>query len=157
MVLYNFKAIGVVPTASDFVDIVLSKTQRGTPTVVHKGWAITRIRQFYTRKVQHARSISCTAGGMCLATSLGAAERQGSTASTCLPMFVLGTLLNTGEQAGAVVTRARVLLLLQVKFAQQNWHDRLTVILDDFPKVRGFASALTLSLSLPLAACIQCF
>ncbi len=50
MVLYNFKAIGVVPPASDFVDIVLSKTQRGTPTVVHKGWAITRIRQFYTRK-----------------------------------------------------------------------------------------------------------
>lgn len=70
--LYNFKAIGVVPKSNDFIDIVLSKTQRGTPTVVHKGWAITRIRQFYTRKV---------------------------------------------------------------KFTQQNWHDRLTVILDDFPKV----------------------
>lgn len=51
MVLYNFKSIGVVPPAADFIDIVLSKTQRGTPTVVHKGWAITRIRQFYTRKV----------------------------------------------------------------------------------------------------------
>lgn len=25
---------------------------------------------------------------------------------------------------------------LQVKFTQQNWHDRLTTILDDFPKVR---------------------
>jgi hypothetical protein len=24
----------------------------------------------------------------------------------------------------------------QVKFTQQNWHDRLTTILDDFPKVR---------------------
>lgn len=23
----------------------------------------------------------------------------------------------------------------QVKFTQQNWHDRLTTILDDFPKV----------------------
>jgi len=51
MVLYNFKAIRVVPDAKDFIDIVLSKTQRGTPTVVHNGWAITRIRQFYTRKV----------------------------------------------------------------------------------------------------------
>jgi nucleolar GTP-binding protein len=54
MVLYNFKSIGVVPPAGDFIDIVLSKTQRGTPTVVHKGWAITRIRQFYTRKVMPA-------------------------------------------------------------------------------------------------------
>lgn len=54
MVLYNFKSIGVVPPAADFIDIVLSKTQRGTPTVVHKGWAITRIRQFYTRKVMTA-------------------------------------------------------------------------------------------------------
>ncbi len=35
--LYNLKAIGVVPPATDFIDIVLSKTQRGTPTVVHKG------------------------------------------------------------------------------------------------------------------------
>ena len=26
-------------------------------------------------------------------------------------------------------------LRLQVKFTQQNWHDRLTTILDDFPKV----------------------
>lgn len=57
MVLYNFKSIGVVPPAGDFIDIVLSKTQRGTPTVVHKGWAITRIRQFYTRKVTY-RAVS---------------------------------------------------------------------------------------------------
>ena len=52
MVLYNFKTIQVVPTGKDFIDIVLSKTQRQTPTVVHNGWAITRIRQFYMRKVQ---------------------------------------------------------------------------------------------------------
>ena len=51
MVLYNFKQIQVVPTGKDFVDIVLSKTQRQTPTVVHNGWAINRIRQFYMRKV----------------------------------------------------------------------------------------------------------
>lgn len=62
----------MVPTGKDFIDIVLSKTQRQTPTVVHNGWAIQRIRQFYMRKV---------------------------------------------------------------KFTQSNWHDRLTNILDEFPKV----------------------
>lgn len=72
MPTYNFKAIGVVPPAKDFVDIVLSKTQRQTPTVVHNGWSIQRIRQFYMRKV---------------------------------------------------------------KFTQQNWHEKLTQILTDFPKV----------------------
>ncbi|KAK9828781.1 hypothetical protein WJX72_002049 [[Myrmecia] bisecta] len=72
MPLYNFKTINVVPTGKDFVDIVLSKTQRQTPTVVHNGWAIQRIRSFYMRKV---------------------------------------------------------------KFTQSSWHDKLTKILDDFPKV----------------------
>lgn len=52
MVQYNFKQITVVPTAKDFVDIVLSKTQRKTPTVIHRHYQITRIRQFYTRKVK---------------------------------------------------------------------------------------------------------
>ena len=51
MVHYNLKTIGVVPGAKDFIDIVLSQTQRGTPTVCHNGWAIQRIRQFYMRKV----------------------------------------------------------------------------------------------------------
>ncbi len=72
MPTYNLKTIGVVPGAKDFIDIVLSKTQRGTPTVVHNGWAIQRIRQFYMRKV---------------------------------------------------------------KFTQQNWNEKLTAILDEFPKV----------------------
>ncbi|GAB4823643.1 hypothetical protein N2152v2_010689 [Parachlorella kessleri] len=72
MPTYNFKSIGVVPTAKDFVDIVLSKTQRQTPTVVHDGWSIQRIRQFYMRKV---------------------------------------------------------------KYTQQSWHEKLSKILDDFPKV----------------------
>lgn len=49
---YNFKSIGVVPTSSDFIDIVLSKTQRKTPTVVHKHYQISRIRNFYMRKVK---------------------------------------------------------------------------------------------------------
>uniref|UniRef100_A0A0N4ZT74 Nucleolar GTP-binding protein 1 n=1 Tax=Parastrongyloides trichosuri TaxID=131310 RepID=A0A0N4ZT74_PARTI len=49
---YNFKRITCVPTASDLKDIVLSKTQRKTPTVVHKAYSIGRIRAFYTRKVK---------------------------------------------------------------------------------------------------------
>eukprot|EP00983_Pelagomonas_calceolata_P092202 1157637-Pelagomonas_calceolata.AAC.12 len=72
MVLYNFKAIRAVPNAKDFTDIILSKTQRQTPTVVHNGWSIQRIRQFYMRKV---------------------------------------------------------------KFTAQNWNERLSAILEDFPKV----------------------
>ncbi|PIK55380.1 putative GTP-binding protein CRFG/NOG1 [Apostichopus japonicus] len=56
----------------DFVDVILSKTQRKTPTVVHRHYKITRIRQFYMRKV---------------------------------------------------------------KFTQQNYHDKLTQILNDFPKL----------------------
>ncbi|XP_060530614.1 nucleolar GTP-binding protein 1 [Cylas formicarius] len=55
MSLYNFKKIAVVPTAKDFIDIMLSKTQRKTPTVVHKHYKITRIRSFYMRKVQFAQ------------------------------------------------------------------------------------------------------
>ncbi|KAJ2395973.1 Nucleolar GTP-binding protein 1, partial [Coemansia sp. RSA 2603] len=50
--IYNFKKIAPVPEAGDFLDIVLSKTQRKTPTVVHPGYKITRIRQFYMRKVK---------------------------------------------------------------------------------------------------------
>ncbi|RLN89302.1 hypothetical protein BBJ28_00011315, partial [Nothophytophthora sp. Chile5] len=35
MVVYNFKKIQTVPAASDFIDIVLTRTQRKTPTVIH--------------------------------------------------------------------------------------------------------------------------
>lgn len=72
MAQYNFKKITVVPTSKDFADIVLSKTQRKTPTVIHKHYKISRIRQFYTRKV---------------------------------------------------------------KFTQQNFHDKLSQIINDFPKL----------------------
>ncbi|CAB1326093.1 unnamed protein product [Coregonus sp. 'balchen'] len=72
MALYNFKKIMVVPTSKEFIDITLSKTQRKTPTVVHKHYQIHRIRHFYMRKV---------------------------------------------------------------KFTQQNYHDRLSQILTDFPKL----------------------
>uniref|UniRef100_A0A4W4FRC0 Nucleolar GTP-binding protein 1 n=1 Tax=Electrophorus electricus TaxID=8005 RepID=A0A4W4FRC0_ELEEL len=57
---------------TDFIDLTLSKTQRKTPTVIHKHYQIHRIRHFYMRKV---------------------------------------------------------------KFTQQNYHDRLTQILTDFPKL----------------------
>eukprot|EP00040_Diaphanoeca_grandis_P005633 m.33785 g.33785 ORF g.33785 m.33785 type:complete len:666 (+) comp16872_c0_seq1:235-2232(+) len=68
---YNFKSITVVPSNKEFIDVILSKTQRGTPTVVHRHYKISRIRAFYTRKV---------------------------------------------------------------KFTQQNFHDKLTKILEEFPK-----------------------
>ncbi|KAI0731601.1 P-loop containing nucleoside triphosphate hydrolase protein [Fomitopsis betulina] len=48
----GLKQISPVPTAADFLDIVLSKTQRKTPTVIHKNFKISRIRNFYMRKVK---------------------------------------------------------------------------------------------------------
>lgn len=54
MSVYNFKKIQVVPTANEFIDIILSKTQKKTPTVVHPNYQIGRIRQFYMRKVKFA-------------------------------------------------------------------------------------------------------
>lgn len=56
MVVYNFKSIAVVPGAKDFIDIVLSRTQRKTPTVVHQGYQISRIRKFYMRKVKFTQT-----------------------------------------------------------------------------------------------------
>lgn len=69
---YNFKSITVVPTHKEFIDVILSKTQRKTPTVVHKHFKISRIRGFYMRKV---------------------------------------------------------------KFTQQNFHDKLSKIIEEFPKI----------------------
>ncbi|KAI5714737.1 hypothetical protein M8J77_004697 [Diaphorina citri] len=56
MPMYNFKKIAVVPTAKEFVDIMLSKTQRKTPTVIHKQYKISRIRSFYMRKIKYTQS-----------------------------------------------------------------------------------------------------
>ncbi|KTW32566.1 uncharacterized protein T551_00051 [Pneumocystis jirovecii RU7] len=47
----HFKSITQVPPAKEFLDIVLSKTQRKTPTVVRPGFKISRIRSFYMKKV----------------------------------------------------------------------------------------------------------
>jgi nucleolar GTP-binding protein len=49
---YNFKTIKAISTSKDLVNIILSKTQRKTPTVVHPGYAIGRIRGFYMRKIK---------------------------------------------------------------------------------------------------------
>jgi len=52
MPVYNFKGMKPVPNATDLVDIVLTRTQRRTPTVIHPGYKITRIRSFYIRKIK---------------------------------------------------------------------------------------------------------
>lgn len=52
--LYAFKEIKPVHSSSQLIDVVLSKTQRKTPTEVHPGYQIQRIREFYMRKVKFA-------------------------------------------------------------------------------------------------------
>lgn len=42
----------MVPPALDFINVILSRTQRKTPTVVHAQFNISRIRRFYMRKVK---------------------------------------------------------------------------------------------------------
>ena len=56
MVVYNFKKIQAVPTNKDFVDIVLTRTQRKTPTVIRANFEISRIRSFYMRKVKFTQN-----------------------------------------------------------------------------------------------------
>lgn len=48
----SWKDIATVPTSNDLLDIVLNRTQRKTPTVIRPGYAMTRIRAFYMRKVK---------------------------------------------------------------------------------------------------------
>ena len=49
---YNFTQIPPIPDSNALIDIVLSKTNRKTPTEVHHQFKITRIRKFYMRKVK---------------------------------------------------------------------------------------------------------
>ncbi|KAM0752608.1 P-loop containing nucleoside triphosphate hydrolase protein [Meredithblackwellia eburnea MCA 4105] len=49
-------AIAPVPTADQFIDVILSSTQRKTPTQIHSGFKITRIRSFYMRKVKFTQA-----------------------------------------------------------------------------------------------------
>jgi nucleolar GTP-binding protein len=53
MAPFTFNDIHAVPPGKEIIDIVLSKTQRGTPTVIHPGYKIQRIRAFYMRKVKY--------------------------------------------------------------------------------------------------------
>ncbi|CCX29600.1 P-loop containing nucleoside triphosphate hydrolase protein [Pyronema domesticum] len=48
----TWKNIAPVPTSQEFLDIVLSRTQRRLPTQIRAGFKISRIRAFYTRKVK---------------------------------------------------------------------------------------------------------
>lgn len=65
MPVYDLKRLAPVPSAGDLVDIVLMRTQRKTPTVVHPGYKITRIRSFYMRKVKFTQqTISERLGGI---------------------------------------------------------------------------------------------
>ncbi|KAG3292772.1 GTPBP4 [Ictidomys tridecemlineatus] len=48
----DLEKITVVPSAKDFIDLTSSKTQRKTPTVIHKHYQIHRIRHSYRRKVK---------------------------------------------------------------------------------------------------------
>ncbi|KEY71456.1 hypothetical protein S7711_03523 [Stachybotrys chartarum IBT 7711] len=48
----TWKDIPPVPTQQEFLDIVLSRTQRKLPTQIRAGFQISRIRAFYTRKVK---------------------------------------------------------------------------------------------------------
>ncbi|KAL4875310.1 P-loop containing nucleoside triphosphate hydrolase protein [Aspergillus karnatakaensis] len=48
----TWKDIPPVPTHQEFLDIVLSRTQRQLPTQIRAGFKISRIRGFYTRKVK---------------------------------------------------------------------------------------------------------
>ena len=54
--MYKFKEIQTVLQAKDLVDVVLSRTQRKTPTEVHPQFNINRIRAFYMRKVKYAQA-----------------------------------------------------------------------------------------------------
>ncbi|CAF9929545.1 MAG: Nucleolar GTP-binding protein 1 [Heterodermia speciosa] len=51
----TWKEIAPVPTSQEFLDIVLSRTQRRLPTQIRSGFQISRIRAFYTRKVKYTQ------------------------------------------------------------------------------------------------------
>ncbi|KAK6219511.1 nucleolar GTP-binding protein 1 [Colletotrichum tabaci] len=48
----QWKDLPPVPNSQEFLDIVLSRTQRRLPTQIRSGFKISRIRGFYTRKVR---------------------------------------------------------------------------------------------------------
>ncbi|KIX02430.1 uncharacterized protein Z518_08371 [Rhinocladiella mackenziei CBS 650.93] len=55
----TWKDIAPVPNSQEFIDIVLSRTQRRLPTQIRAGFKISRIRSFYTRKVKFTSETFC--------------------------------------------------------------------------------------------------
>ncbi|KAJ6172065.1 Nucleolar GTP-binding protein 1 [Penicillium chermesinum] len=55
----TWKDIAPVPSSSELLDIVLSRTQRQLPTQIRAGFKISRIRGFYTRKVKYTQETFC--------------------------------------------------------------------------------------------------
>ncbi|KAI9709860.1 MAG: Nucleolar GTP-binding protein 1 [Candelaria pacifica] len=55
----TWKEIVPVPSSQEFLDIVLSRTQRRLPTQIRAGFKISRIRNFYTRKVKYTQETFC--------------------------------------------------------------------------------------------------
>ncbi|KAL2373697.1 nucleolar GTP-binding protein [Blastomyces gilchristii SLH14081] len=55
----TWKEIQPVPSSQEFLDIVLSRTQRRLPTQIRAGFKISRIRAFYTRKVKFTQETFC--------------------------------------------------------------------------------------------------
>lgn len=51
------KSIATVPTVEVLIDTCLSRTNRRTPTEIHKHYQIGRIREFYTRKIKFTSSM----------------------------------------------------------------------------------------------------
>lgn len=58
--IQSFSHITPVPQSNELIDIALSKTNRKTPTVIHPGYEIQRIRSFYLRKVKHSAKEFCS-------------------------------------------------------------------------------------------------
>jgi nucleolar GTP-binding protein len=56
MVKYCFKNINVIPDAVNLINIILSLTQRKTPTIIHSRMKISQIRQFYMRKIKYTQT-----------------------------------------------------------------------------------------------------
>lgn len=124
--------------------MILSKTQRKTPTVVHPGYNIVRIRQFYMRKASvnapqrdHADPTqpACAAQPQLPKTRAPEAifptiYRRPSAPS---PPRALPSRLPPRHQ----FSHPRVGLPppTQVKYTHMNYHDKLTQILTDFPRL----------------------
>lgn len=142
---YNFKSIQAVPTAKDFIDIVLSKTQRGTPTVVHNGALLGTQQPRRVSMAAHSPVSSLARlphHGCVFAEYKEARLNVVPGLPVPLPDTPSHLPLLWPRLAGWAIQRIRQFYMRKVKFTQQNWHDKLTQILDDFPKASPQAAGL---------------